>query len=504
MTGITKRFPGVLANDHVDFDLRTSEIHALLGENGAGKTTLMKILYGLYRLDEGEIRFRGEPVTIRSPKDSINLGIGMIHQHFALVPNMTVTENIMLGLGTARGPLLNLDKVERKIADLSKAYNLRIEPRALIEQLSVGERQRVEILRTLYRGAQILILDEPTSVLTPQEIEDLFKMLRGMVGGGGSVVFITHKLREVMAISNRITVLRHGRVTARVETRATNPSDLAEKMVGREVEFVSEPYEKPKGGLALEVEGLSALGYKGIQSLKDVSFTIMEGEMLGIAGVAGNGQRELAEVITGMSRATSGRVKIFGRDLTNHSPKEIIEHGVGHIPEDRQGMGLIMDFSIAENLILEVRSTAAFAHKWFLPFDRRYFLEEQKIRKHAENLVREYEIAITSVHAPARTLSGGNLQKLILAKVLSREPRLLVAEQPTAGLDVGASEFIWQKMREERQNGTSILLISSDLNEIMSLSDCIAVMYEGKIVGVVPIAGASIQKIGLMMGGALD
>ena len=501
MRGITKRFPGVLANDHIDFDLKACEVHALLGENGAGKTTLMNILYGLYRPDEGEIRVRSKPVAIRSPKDAIDLGIGMVHQHFTLIPTMSVTENIVLGLKSATEPLLDLGRAEKRIAELSKIYNLKVDPQAKVEQLSIGERQRVEIIKALYRGAQALILDEPTSVLTPQETEDLFRTLRSMVEEGLTIIFITHKLPEVMAISDRVTVLRRGKVVARIETKQTNPMELSKKMVGREVLFSIEKHRAEKGKIVLEVENLWALSDKGQPALKNVSFSIHEGEILGVAGVAGNGQRELAEVLTGMRKATEGKVYIFGKDMTNRSPKKIIEQGVGHIPEDRVGMGLIMGFSVAENLILEMHSKPPFSHRWFLPFDKKYFLDEQEIRKHAERLIQEYDITTPSADAPARNLSGGNLQRLILAKVLYRNPKLLVAAKPTSGLDVGATEFIRNKLMEQKEKEVAILLISEDLNEIMSLSDRIAVMYEGKIVGIIPAAKAKIREIGLMMAG---
>jgi len=501
MRGITKRFPGVLANDNIDFDLKACEVHALLGENGAGKTTLMNILYGLYRPDKGEMLVRSKPVVLRSPQDAIDLGIGMVHQHFMLIPTMSVTENIVLGLKSSKEPLLDLGQAERRIAELSKMYNLKVDPQVKVEQLSVGERQRVEIIKALYRGAQVLILDEPTSVLTPQETEDFFKTLRSMVEEGLTIIFITHKLPEVMAISDRVTVLRRGKVVARIETKLTNPMDLSKKMVGREVLFSIKKHKAKKGKVVLEVKKLWALSDKGIPALKNVSFSIHEGKILGVAGVAGNGQRELAEVLTGMRRATEGKVYFFGKDMTNRSPEEIIEQGVGHIPEDRLGMGLIMDFSIAENLILETRSKPPFSHQWFLPFDKKCFLDKHEIRRHAERLIQEYDIVTTSPDAPARNLSGGNLQRLILAKVLSRNPKLLVAAQPTSGLDVGATEFIRNKLMEQKEKRVAILLISEDLNEIMSLSDNIAVIYDGKIVEIIPAAKAKIREIGLMMAG---
>ena len=503
MRGITKRFPGVLANDYIDFDIKAGEVHALLGENGAGKTTLMNILYGLYRPDEGEIRVRGKRVVFRSPKDAIDLGIGMVHQHFMLVPPLTVTENVILGLKSSRGPLLDLDRAEKRIAELSKKYGLKVDPNAKIEQISVGERQRVEIIKALYRGAQILILDEPTAVLTPPEVKELMAIIRRMAKEGLAVIpFITHKLPEVMEISDRVTVLRRGKVMARIGTKRTNGRELAKKMVGREVLFRVKRRRIRMGKATLEVKNLGALGDKGLPALKNVSFSIHEGEILGVAGVAGNGQRELAEVLTGLRKATGGKVYVWGKDMTNKSPGKFIDQGVGHIPEDRLGMGLIMDFSIAENVILETHSKSPFAHRWFMPLDRKWFLNKNEIDKHAERLISEYDIVTPSKDVPARNLSGGNLQRLILARELSRNPKLLIANQPTRGLDVGATEFIRKKLMEQRGEGVAILLISEDLDEIMSMSDIIAVMYEGEMVGMVPAAKAKIKEIGLMMAGA--
>ena len=503
MHGITKRFPGVLANDHIDFSIKAGEVHALLGENGAGKTTLMNILYGLYQPDEGKVRVRGKRVILRSPKDAIDLGIGMVHQHFMLVPPLTVTENVVLGLKSSRGLLLDLDRAEKRIAELSKKYGLKVDPKAKIWQLSVGERQRVEIIKALYRDAQVLILDEPTAVLTPPEVKELMAIIRRMAEEGLAVIpFITHKLPEVMAISDRVTVLRQGKVVTRIGTKRTNQSDLAKKMVGRKVLFRVKRRRVRAGKVVLKVKNLGALSDKGLPALKNVSLSIREGEILGIAGVAGNGQRELAEVLTGLRRATSGEVHVMRKDMTNSSPKKIIDQGVGHIPEDRMGMGLIMDFSIANNAILETHSKSPFAHRWFMPFDRKWFLNKKEIGRHAEKLIQEYDIVTPSKDVPAKNLSGGNLQRLILAREMSRNPKLLIANQPTRGLDVGATEFIRSKLMEQRGKGMAILLISEDLDEIMSMSDRIAVMYEGKIAGMVPAAKAKIKEIGLMMAGA--
>ena len=493
MQGITKRFPGVIANDSVNFELKAGEIHALLGENGAGKSTLMNILYGLYRFDSGEIRIQGVPVNLRSPKDAIEIGIGMVHQHFTLISPMTVAENIILGVKSSNEPLLNLAQAEKRISELSKTYNLEVDPKAKVEQLPMGIRQRVEIVKALYRGARILILDEPTSVLTPLEAEDLFDTLKSMVKEGLTVVIITHKLPEVFIICDRVTVLRRGRFVETVEIKQTNKEDLSMKMVGREVHFSHKKASIKPGKVVLNVKSLKAMNDRGQEALKDISFSIHEGEILGVAGVSGNGQKELADVLTGMRSCTDGTIRFLEQDVTNYPPKKLIELGIGDIPEDRVGTGLLMNFSIAENLILESHAK--------VPFSHRYFLKEDEIRKYAEQIIHEYDIDTPSVNGPARNLSGGNLQKLLLAKVLSRDPKLLIAAQPTAGLDVGATEFISNKLLKEREKHVAILLISEDLDKIMSLSDRIAVIYEGKIVEIVPAADADISKIGRMMTG---
>jgi simple sugar transport system ATP-binding protein len=501
MTGMTKQFPGVLANDSIDFQLHAGEIHALLGENGAGKTTLARMLYGLYKPDAGEVKIHGTPVEFKSPRDAIEIGIGMVHQHFTLIPVMTVAENIILGLKSDREPLLNLAHAEEQIVEISKSYGLEVDPGETVDQLPMGIRQRVEIVKALFRGARILILDEPTSVLTPLEAQELFETLQSMVKEGMTVIMITHKLPEVMAISDRVTVLRRGKVVATIETKQTSPVDLSMKMVGRAVDFDLEKDDTKRGKAVLEVINLSACDDKDQLALDDVSFTIHQGEILGIAGVSGNGQAELAEVLTGMRKSTDGSVQYLDQDVTNYSPGQLIEIGVGDIPEDRPGMGLIMNFSIAENLILETHANPPFSESRFLPSNMKYFLNDDEIRKYAEKLVADYDIAASSVYIPARNLSGGNLQKLLLAKVLSRNPKLLIAAQPTAGLDVGATEFISNKILEQRKLGVAILLISEDLDQVMSLSDRIIVMYEGKIVGNVTAADADIAEIGRLMTG---
>jgi simple sugar transport system ATP-binding protein len=459
------------------------------------------MLYGLYKPDAGEISIHGKPVDFKSPRDAIEIGIGMVHQHFTLIPVMTVAENIVLGLKSDREPLLHIVDAEEKIIELSKSYGLEVDPKETVDQLPMGIRQRVEIVKALFRGARLLILDEPTSVLTPIETEELFETLQSMVKEGMTVVMITHKLPEVMAISDRVTVLRRGKVVATIETKQTNPVDLSMKMVGREVDFELEKEDVKRGNLVLDVKNLSACDDKDQVALDDISFSIHQGEILGIAGVSGNGQSELAEVLTGMRKSTGGTVHYFDQDVTNFNPGQLIEIGVGDIPEDRPGMGLIMNFSIAENLILEIHSNPPFSESRFLPSKMKYFLNDDEIRKYAEQLVEDYDIAASSVYIPARNLSGGNLQKLLLAKVLSRNPTLLIAAQPTAGLDVGATEFISNKLLEQRDLGVAILMISEDLDKVMALSDRIIVMYEGKIVGSVTAADADIAEIGRLMTG---
>ena len=494
MKGITKRFGRVLANDHVDFTVHGGEVHALLGENGAGKTTLMNILYGLYRADSGEIIVRGKSVSIRSPRDAIALKIAMVHQHFELVSTLSVAENIGLGLKAKREPLLDLETVSDRIDQLARQYELSVNPRARVETLSVGERQRVEIIKALYREPDLLILDEPTSVLTPQEVGGFFQFIRSMAGEGRAVIVITHKLAEVMSVSDRVTVLRRGQVVARLETKNTNPDELAEKMVGKSVlQKEGIPEVASSKQTILQVKNLSARSDKGAVALDRVSFEVGQGEILGVAGVAGNGQAELAETLTGMRKATAGQVIVNGVDLTNASPDAFITNGVGQVPEDRIGSGLILDMSIAENLVLEIRRDAR--------FEKRYLVDNNEVRLNAERLIEEYSISCGGPDAPARTLSGGNMQKLILAKVLSRHPKLVIAAQPTSGLDVGSTQFITEKLQEQRSSGVGVLLISSDLNEIFSLSDRIACISGGRIMGIVPRASASPEAIGLMMGG---
>jgi simple sugar transport system ATP-binding protein len=494
MDQIVKHFPGVLAVDHVDFQVGRGEVHALLGENGAGKTTLMNLLYGIHRPDAGAVYVKGKKVSIRSPKDAIGLGIGMVHQNFKLVESHTVCENILLGLKNLP-VILKVKSAEKDIEQLSKHYDLPVDPRAKIWQLSMGERQRVEILKTLYRGADILILDEPTSVLTPLESKHLFDFLRKMTTEGKSVIFITHKLEEVMAVSDSVTVLRAGRVVGTVATSATTKSDLATMMVGRKVLFTYERRGEASPNPVLEVRELRVLNDKGLPALKAVSFTVHAGEIFGVAGVAGNGQRELAESITGLRRVSSGQIIIDGQDSTGRTAKHMIEHGVAYVPEDRIKVGAPQTLSIAENLVLRTYR--------YEPFSKGLLLRKQEIEANAEKLIPEFNIITPSKDAVTRTLSGGNLQKLILARELSGKPKLIVALYPTRGVDVGATEYVRGLLLKQREMGAGILLISEDLEEIFSLSDRIAVLYDGQIMGVVPAESAKIEEIGLMMGGAL-
>ncbi len=493
LRNITKRFPGVLANDKVDFDVHAGEIHALLGENGAGKSTLMKILYGLYQPNEGEIRINDRSVKIKSPTDALQLGIGMIHQHFQLVPAFTVAENIALGLHSSREPVLDLDVVSKRILELGERYGLKVDPSALVWQLAVGQQQRVEILKALYRDAALLILDEPTAVLTPQEVDELFGTLRKLTDTGHALIFISHKLHEVMEISDRVTVLRDGRVVGDVKTQETNTKELARMMVGRDVVTHWDKAPMKLDEKILRVEKLSALNDKGLPAVKNLSLAVRAGEIVGIAGVSGNGQRELAETIVGLRRTTGGTVTVSGRDLTNHPPVEIIDAGVAFIPEERMTMGVIRDFTVQENAILETHGNAPLARNTLFDFGR--------IAAHATQLVREYDVKTPTLDTPVKSLSGGNIQKLILARELSRQPKLLIAAQPTRGVDIGATEYIHKRLIEKRAAGTAILLISEDLDEVLALADRIAVMYEGEIVGIVP-PNTPVDDLGLMMAGA--
>lgn len=495
MTGIVKRFPGVLANDNVDFDVRTGEIHALLGENGAGKSTLMRQLYGLYRPNEGSICIDGKEVNFHSPQDAIAAGIGMIHQHFMLIPSLTVLENVALGLKSSRGPLLDLDVVEKRLVAISEKYRLKVDPKSYVWQLAVGEQQRVEILKALYRGADLLILDEPTAVLTPQEVDELFETLKQMATDGHALIFITHKLHEVIAISNRITVLRDGKVVGTLLNDGVTKSELAQMMVGRPVILQYKKSEKQPGAARLSVKNVSVIGDREGDALKDVSFEVFAGEILGLAGVSGNGQRELAQALAGLRPIRQGTVMLNNKDVTQATPDQRIQAGQSYIPEERMKDGAIKDFSVSDNVILQDH-----IHK---PFSNNTFLNFKLIDKHTSQLVDQYNVKTPSNKTPIKNLSGGNIQKLILARELSRKPEFIIAAQPTRGVDIGASEYIHQCLLEQRETGTATLLISEDLDEIRALSDRIAVIYEGRIVGIVDGKSTSVEDLGLMMAGIL-
>jgi simple sugar transport system ATP-binding protein len=492
--GITKQFPGVLANDQVDFDLQQGEIHALLGENGAGKTTLMNILYGLYKPDSGQVSVNGQPIVIHSPKDSIRAGIGMVHQHFMLIPVFTVAENIMLGDETTRYGILDEKAVTKRVVELSKQYGLDLEPDAIVGNLPVGVQQRVEIIKTLYRDAKILILDEPTAVLTPQEVEDLFKIIHELTNRGVSIVFITHKLKEVLAVADRITVMRGGRVVGTTRPQDTNEQKLAAMMVGREVILTVEKGAAKPGIEILKVDGLRVRDARGLESVRGVSFEVRSGEVLGVAGVQGNGQTELVEAITGLRPTLGGRMIFSEKDMTGKSPRPITETGMAHIPEDRQRHGLVLAFPVADNMVLNTY--------YQKPFGIYGVMQPKAIDANARKLIEDFDVRTPSPYVPVKKLSGGNQQKVIVARELSHNVKLIVANQPTRGLDVGSIEYIHKEIIAMRDRGAAVLLVSAELDEIMALSDRIAVMYRGEIVATVDAATVTREKLGLWMAGA--
>ena len=492
MCNITKSFPGVLANDDVCFDINQGEVHALLGENGAGKSTLMRQLYGLYRPDEGQILINGKPFVFNSPADAIAAGIGMIHQHFMLVPTVTVAENVALGLKSSREPRLDLDRVSTRIRDLAKLYGLKVEPSAYIWQLSVGEQQRVEILKALYRGASLIILDEPTAVLTPQEVNDLFLTFKQMASDGHALVFISHKLNEVMAISNRVTVLRDGRVMGTRQTSEVSKNELVKMMVGRDVRPLA-PQPLKSGPVRLEINELHAMGDRGTEALRGIDLQIHGGEIVGLAGVSGNGQRELAECLAGVRKTTRGNILLDSIDVTAMPLKRRVDSGLAYIPEERMRDGAIREFSVEENIFLHDHASPRFTHGMFLDFTR--------MKEFANTLVKNFSVKTPGLDTPIKNLSGGNIQKLIMARELSRQPKVLIAAQPTRGVDIGATEYIHQRLLQQREEGTAIFLISEDLDEITELSDRIAVLYEGRIMGIVERDQATLEQIGLMMAG---
>lgn len=493
MRDIVKRFPGVVANDRVTFEVEPGEIHGLLGENGAGKTTLMNVLSGLYHPDAGEIYLHGQRVHFESPRDALAAGVGMVHQHFMLIPRFTVAENLTLGAEVRRRGLLDRAAAEALVAELSQKYGLRVDPRAKVEDISVGTQQRVEILKALYRGARVIILDEPTSVLTPQEVEELYHTLTALREAGHTLVFISHKLNEVLRITDRVTVLRDGRVVGTRPTAETTAGELARMMVGREVLLRVEKTPQTPGEVVLSVEGLSAVDGRGLPALRGVTFEAHAGEIVGIAGIEGNGQSQLVEVLTGLRRPVGGRIRLNGRPVTELPVSERFRHGLAHIPEDRHGRGLILDFSVAENAVLGFQDDRPFAEG--LRLNRRRVLE------FARQLMQAFDVRAPDATVLTGALSGGNQQKLILAREFARQPRLLIAAQPTRGLDVGATEFIHQQLLRERARGTAVLLVSLELSEIMGLSDRILVLYEGRLIGECWPETVTEAELGLMMAG---
>jgi len=494
MQGITKSFPGVLANDDVTVKLRKGEVLALLGENGAGKSTLMSILFGLYKADSGRILLRGKEVHVANPNVANELGIGMVHQHFKLVHNFTVTENIVLGLEPVKGLVVDLKSAAERIARLSETYGLNVDPWARIEDITVGMQQRVEILKMLYRDAEVLIFDEPTGVLTPQEIDDLMGIMRNLKAEGKSILLITHKLKEIKAIADRCTVLRRGKVVGTVEVADTDEARMAEMMVGRQVSFTVDKKPREAGEVVLDIEALNVLSSRKSLAVKDLSLQVRYGEILGLAGVDGNGQTELVEALTGLRKAQSGSIRLKGVDVTNATVRARIRSGMAHIPEDRQRRGLVLDYSMEDNLVLEVYGLP--------PYSRGGFLDRKAIRGHAEELMEAFDVrAGEGAQAHARMLSGGNQQKAIVGREIDHDPDLLIAVQPTRGLDVGSIEYIHKRLVEQRDHGKAVLLVSLELDEIMDLSDRIAVISHGSIAGIVDPKEVTEAEVGLMMTG---
>lgn len=494
MLNIRKVFGNFVANDNITLQLKKGEIHALLGENGAGKSTLMNVLFGLYQPDGGEIRVKGKKVNIANPNVANDLGIGMVHQHFMLVDTFTVTENIILGSEPTKGGQIDIEKAEQEVRELSERYGLAVDPKAKIADISVGMQQRVEILKTLYRGADILIFDEPTAVLTPQEIQELIQIMKALVREGKSIILITHKLKEIMEVCDRVTVIRRGKGIGTLNVSETNPNELASLMVGREVHFKTEKQPPKVGKPVLEIENLVVKDSRGVTAVDHLNLTVHAGEIVGIAGVDGNGQTELIEAITGLIKSESGSIRLNGKEIRNLTPRQITETGVGHIPQDRHKHGLVLDFSIGENMVLQTYYKE--------PYSKRGVLNFKAIYDKARQLIQEFDVRTPDEYMKARALSGGNQQKAIIGREVDRDPDLLVAAQPTRGLDVGAIEFIHKRLIEQRDKGKAVLLVSFELDEIMNVSDRIAVIYEGKIVAIVDPKETTEQELGLLMAGS--
>lgn len=495
MLNIRKEFPGIVANDNITLQVKPGEIHALLGENGAGKSTLMSVLFGLYQPERGEIKVRGEKVLITDPNVANELGIGMVHQHFKLVHNFTVTENIILGQEPTENGIINIKKAADEISKLSKKYGLDVDPNAKIEDISVGMQQRVEILKMLYRDAEILIFDEPTAALTPQEIIELMEIMKRLVREGKSIILITHKLKEIKTVADRCTVIRRGRYIDTVDVETSSEEELASLMVGREVNFIVEKGSAIPGDVILKIENLVVKDSRGLKAVNGLNLEMRAGEILGIAGVDGNGQTELMEAIAGLRKVESGKIELLGKDITNRPIRERTELGIGHIPQDRHKHGLVLDFKLAENMVLQTY--------YKTPLSKMGILNNDEINKKSKELIDEFDVRSgQGIETTTRAMSGGNQQKAIIAREVDRSPSLLMAGQPTRGLDVGAIEFIHKKLIEERDEGKAVLLISLELDEVMNVSDNIAVIYEGQIVGVVDAKHATENSLGLMMAGS--
>lgn len=494
MLNIRKEFPGVIANDNINLQVKKGEIHALLGENGAGKSTLMNVLFGLYQPEQGEIKIKGEKVNITNPNIANDLGIGMVHQHFMLVEPFTVTQNIILGSEPTKLLTVDLNEAEKEIQALSDRYGLRVDPRAKIRDISVGMQQRVEILKTLYRGADVLILDEPTAVLTPQEINELFDILQSLVDEGKSIILITHKLKEILKVCDRCTVIRKGVGIGTVEVADTSADELASLMVGRSVSFKTDKELATPGKTVLKVDQLHINDFRNVSVVKGLNLEVKENEIVGIAGIDGNGQTELIEAIAGMRKVNEGSIYLNNEAITNLPPRKITEKGLAHIPQDRHKLGLILDYSVAENIALQ--------NYYKKPYSTSKLLRMNQINKYAERIVEEYDVRTPSIHTKARSLSGGNQQKVIIGREIDRSPDLLIAAQPTRGLDVGAIEFIHKKLIEERDKGRAVLLLSFELDEILNVSDRIVVVFDGQIVANVKPDETNEQALGLLMAGS--